>query len=50
MGLKAGDGPRRYALGGKEVTGVEFFARYESQLPNSPIELIVRRRVEPAPG
>jgi WD40 repeat protein len=50
MGLKVGDVPTRFALGGKSVTAEDFFARCDSQLPNTSIELIVRRKVEPPKG
>jgi WD40 repeat protein len=52
MGLRKGDIPFRYGLAGapKEVTEDDFFARYESMVPNTAIEMYVRRRVEPPPG
>jgi hypothetical protein len=50
MGMKLGDVAVRFALARREVSVDDFLARFESQLPNSSIELIVRRKVEPAPG
>jgi WD40 repeat protein len=50
MGLQPGDVPVNFGLEGKVVRRDEFFARFESVLPNNRIELIVRRRVGPAVG
>lgn len=44
MGLEKGDVPTAYALDGKIVSETDFLARYEAQVPNTRIELIVRRR------
>jgi WD40 repeat protein len=50
MGLKKGDVAVKFGLARKEANADDFLAHYEEQLPNSTIELIVRRKVEPPPG
>ncbi len=50
MGIKKGDVLIKFGLARKEVDADDFLAHFEEQLPNSPIEVIVRRKVEPPPG
>src|SRR5262249_28551734 len=50
MGMKVGDVPVTFGLAGRAVTADDFLARYESQPPNTAIELVARRAVAAAPG
>jgi hypothetical protein len=50
MGMKPGDVPVQFGLAGRQVTADDFLARFDAQLPNTPIELIVQRRVEAPPA
>ena len=47
MGLRPGDVPRQFGIGKDRLEADDFFDRYESQLPNTPIQMIVRRKIEP---
>lgn len=50
MGLEKGDVPVTFALDGKVVERDDFFSRFEAQVPNTRIEMIVRRKVAPPGG
>lgn len=47
MDLRPGDRPREYKIAGQAVTEEEFFARYATLVPNTGLELRVRRPTAP---